>query len=315
VKTHVTEMQRIVCGSTVAFIAMRGTGEHRLFFGGTRIRSYPSEEAARKDAEDLACAMSRKMAISGLRGGGAKAVLIEPPTDRAGAVKTFGAYVESLGGRFRTGADYGYTPDDDAVLKSATQYVSCGGDAAYTSRTVYLSMKALIEPRTVAIQGLGAAGRPLAEMLKKDGVRVIASDVRDFEGFERAPADSIYDVEADVFAPCATGGILDAETVKRLRVRVVCGAANNPFAGDEDAERLHARGIRYVPDFVANSGALIHGASIILGEQDRIEERIQAVPGLVKKILDRSRAHGLSPHTVAVTIADDLMLGRKSWLD
>lgn len=298
------EVYRLDLEGATAFVAIHAIVGGRAF-GGIRIRPYASERDALDDALALARAMSRKAAMAGLRGGGAKTVLIEPRGRRADAVRALGEFVQGLGGRYHCGADLGFTPEDHKVLAAATKYVACGGESAHTSRTVLAAMQALIRPRSAAIQGLGSVGRPLAAMLKEGGVRVVAADVRPVEGFESVPPDRILDQEADVFSPCAAGGVLDAAAVERLRCKVVCGAANNPFASDADAERLHRRGIAYVPDFIANSGALIAGASAALGESAKIEERIAAVGSIVRDVADRARREDRSPHFTAVAMADE----------
>ena len=156
----------------------------------------------------------------------------------------------------------------------------------------------------MAVQGLGDVGLALARMLERDGVRVIASDVRTVEGFETVPPEEITAAECDVFAPCAAGGILDAETISRLACRVVCGGANNPFATAADVDRLHARGIEYVPDFLANAGALVRGASDALGQGDLVPERMAGLADLAREIVEEGRRRGRSPHHVAVEKAD-----------
>ncbi len=291
------DVHRLEVGGTVAFVALHAVLRGRAF-GGVRIKRYDTERAALDDALALARAMSRKVVMAGIPGGGAKTVIMEGG-DRTAAVRSVGEYIESLGGRYCCGADYGFTPADDAVLRSATKYVACGDLAPATARTVVLAMRAIIDARVVAIQGLGAVGRPIAEMLKASGVRVIGSDVK---GGDLEPG-RIYDVECDVFAPCALGDVLDDATIPRLKCKVVCGAANNPLAVDGD--ELRRRGIVYVPDFIANSGATIKGASTTIGEGHLVESRLNAVGPLVKEIVNRAAREGRSPQDVAVEIADE----------
>jgi leucine dehydrogenase len=230
---------------------------------------------------------------------------MEPARDRAAAVQALGEFIDSLDGRYYCGPDYGFTAADAAVLARATRFAAHGDLAHSTAQTILYSMEAVRQPSAVAIQGLGAVGKPLAQMLQAKGVKVIASDVHPVEGFELVAAGAIYDVPCDCFAPCAAGGVLDAYTIARLAAKVVCGAANNPFRTDEDAERLRARGIVYVPDFIANSGGLIQGASTMIGEEDLIAERLGAIHDLVRDIVARANREGRSPHTVAIELADE----------
>ncbi len=298
------EVYRVDCAGAVAFVSLHAVIGGRAF-GGVRIKAYGSENAAISDSLALARAMSRKVAMAGITGGGGKAVLVEPRGDRAAAVKRLGEFIETLGGRYFCGADYGFTAEDDAALREATQYVAPSTISTNTARTVEAAMRAVCEPRTVVVQGLGAVGKPLAEGLRGAGVRVIVSDVLPVAGFERVAPETAFDTECDVFAPCAVGGILDAAAIARLRCRVVCGAANNPLASDADAERLRLRGIDYVPDFLANVGATIEGASKAVGEEFLIDARLGTVGPLVREVMDRAHREGRSPHFVAVDLADE----------
>lgn len=297
---------RVPCGETVAFVALHAVlGGHA--FGGIRIRPYPDEAAALHDARALARAMTRKVLLAGLVGGGGKSVLIEPPpgADRAACVRALGEFVEELGGLYCCGPDLGFTDADDAALRAATRHVACAGLGQATARGVEIAMRAIVpEPRRVAIQGLGSVGGPLARSLVDAGVAVVASDVAGVQDFDAIDAARIYDVEADVFAPCAAGGLIDAGVADRLRVDVVCGGANNPLADERAAARLVERGIVYVPDVVGNAGATIVGASAVLGERARVEERMAAIAGTTRAIVDEARARGCSPHEVAFEHAD-----------
>lgn len=304
------EVHRIECGGAVAFVALHALIAGRSF-GGIRIRHYLSEEHAVEDALLLARAMSRKVVLTGVEGGGGKTVLMAPKVDRARAVEELGRFVESLGGRYYCGPDLGFTAADGDVMRRSTRYFAAGDVSYGTARSVLLAMRAVIEPRVVAVQGLGAVGRPLASELARSGVRVIASDIVPVVGFEAVAPEAIYDVECDVFAPCAMGSVLDEATIARLRCRVVCGGANNPFATEADAERLRARGITYVPDFIANSGATILGASTLVGETDRIEARFENVATLTREVVERAEREGRSPHAVAVEMADALIAAKR----
>lgn len=300
------EVYRFECGPNVVFVALHAVLSGRSF-GGTRFQAYPDEAAALADVLALARAMSRKVVMSGIDGGGGKTVIIDRGGDRAATLAAVGAFIEELGGRYRTGSDVGITPADLAALTEATQYVACGDLAAPTAETVRSCMFALSGPiASVAIQGLGAIGRSLAETLLARGIRVVATDAVDVDvaGVEMVAPGAIYDVACDVFAPCAVGGVLDADTIARLRCGIVCGGANNPLKSAEDAERLRARAIRYVPDFIANCGATIVGASRALNQPELIAERMAAVPGRAAAIVDRAEQTTRSPHHVAIDMAD-----------
>ncbi len=306
------EVHRIPCGDTVAFVALHALIQGRAF-GGIRIRPYESEQAALDDALGLARAMSRKVVMAGLGAGGAKTVLVAPPADRAAAVQALGAFIESLGGRYHCGPDMGFTAEDEANLRKHTQHLACTvGLGEATARGVRVAMQAIIEPRTVAVQGLGAVGMPLARMLAADGVRVIASDLEPSDEFETVAPDAIYDVRCDVFAPCAAGGVLDEARVARLRCRVVCGGANNPLTDDDVADVLDERGIVYVPDFLANAGAVIAGGSAALGEADQADARIESMGERVRNVVERARYESRTPLHVARSEADERLAAARS---
>jgi leucine dehydrogenase len=198
----------------------------------------------------------------------------------------------------------GYTDVDDAALRETTTHVAPPGLGRVTAQGVRLALRAACSAERVAIQGLGAVGAELARMLLADGIDVVGSDVRPVEGLPTVPPEAILEQECSVFSPCAKGGVLDAAAIERLRCRVVCGAANNPLVETADADRLHARGIVYVPDFVANAAAVIEGASQALGEADRAPGRIAAIADRTREILAVAVREDRSPHHVAVEMAD-----------
>lgn len=303
------EVFELRVAGTAAFVAIAHAARGRAF-GGIRVRAYPTQDDALADALALARAMARKVALAGIEGGGAKTVVIEPPPERrAEAIAELGAFIESLGGRYQSGPDYGFTPADEAVLRRATAHVARGDLASGTAESVARTMAAAaafasVPLRRVVIQGVGSVGKLLAARLAAAGVDVAGADVRPFDGVAAIPADAVHDAPCDVFAPCAAGGVLDARTIARLRCRVVCGAANNPLASEADAERLRARGIVYVPDVLANAGATIVGASRALGEERFVPARMDALVALTADVLARAAREGRSPHHVALEIAD-----------
>ncbi len=304
------EVYRVECGGAVAFVALHAViGGHA--FGGIRITSYNSEKAALDDAKELAIAMSRKVVMAGIAGGGGKTVMSIPSDaefDRTAAVRELGEFVETLGGRYWCGPDYGFTEDDADVLASATQYVAPDGLASATAESIDLTMRAVVpKPETVAVQGLGAVGLRLAMRLKKKGVDVVAADVHPVAGFDYVDPEEIYETPCDVFAPCAMGGVLDDFTIPLLHCQVVCGGANNPLASDDDAKRLHARGITFVPDILANSGATIVGASTTLGQKDQIAARMAGLADRVLDVLERSDDEDRSPLFVVRELSDELI--------
>lgn len=298
---------RISCGSTVAFLAIHRYVEGRAF-GGIRIRPYPDEASARQDALNLAAGMSRKLAIAGIPGGGAKTVMIAPTQRRQEAVRDLGRFIESLEGQYCCGPDLGFTAADNTVLRTTTAHVASGDLAVATARGLVLALHAVTSPKTVLVQGLGAVGRPFADRLHADGVRVLVNDLRSIPGakhFKRVAPEAVYTTPCDVFAPCALGGQITAEVIARLPARVVCGAANNILAEPaRGARQLAARGIVYVPDFVANIGATLEGASRALGQADQIEPRFQAHAQRVRALISQAQRENRTPYDIAIGWAD-----------
>jgi leucine dehydrogenase len=295
--------------------------------GGTRIKTYESPAEAMHDAMRLASGMTAKWAVVGVPFGGGKAV-IAPPGPLAGEarralLRRYGALVESLRGAFVTGEDLGTTPDDMAEVARATRHVlgghGGGGRLAdpgpFTARGVAAAMEAVcarldgnpsLAGRRVAVQGVGDVGAPLARCLATAGATLVLADtdpgrlapLADELGAETVPVDAIYDVPCDLFAPCAVGAVLSPATIPRLRCRAVCGSANNQLATDADADRLHARGILYAPDYVANAGGAIAFARLTQDPHatgEDLDTRVDTIRPILSEILEEAAARRESP--------------------
>ncbi len=279
--------------------------------GGTRVREYGAVEEAVADALRLARGMTYKNALAGLPFGGGKTVILGPaPTEPALRHAFFGAHGAAIArfeGRFITGEDVGTTPADMESVAAATDHVGgresgMGDPSPYTALGVLYALEAAahdswghpsLEGRTVALQGVGAVGLHLARLLRDRGAHVVVADVADarlaaahrIEGVRAVAPDRIFDAAADVFAPCALGGVLDRSTVERLPARIVCGAANNQLAEPGLDARLRQRGIRYVPDYVANAGGVISGAVDLAGwDRARMEEALRRISSTVRDV-------------------------------
>ncbi len=261
--------------------------------GGTRMWPYPSEEEALVDVLRLSKAMTYKAAAAGLNLGGGKGLIIgNPHRDKTEALLlTYAKAVDSLGGRYITAEDVGTTPADLEVVMRGTRHVTgkppnAGGSGDSAPATAFGICEGVrscvaevygnssLEGRTVAIQGFGKVASSLAQMLVEDGARIIVADPDNTAsqaaikvGATIVGVDDIYDVECDVFSPCALGGVLSAATIPRLRCGVVAGSANNQLLEPEDAERLQDAGILYAPDYIINTGGLFN-LSFVLGQYD-----------------------------------------------
>jgi leucine dehydrogenase len=297
--------------------------------GGTRMRPYPTLDDAAVDALRLARAMTYKAAMAGLDRGGAKAVIVgDPARDKTRALlAAYARVVDRFGGRFATGGDMGIDVRDVAVLSRLTRWVGhvpreAKHDAAdFAAIGVYegiaAAARALERPLSglhVSLQGLGQVGYRLARLLAGAGARLTVCDVDDSRAQRAADemkaavvsAETIYDVEADVFSPNAAGGILNNETIPRLRCAAVVGGANDQLLEPRHGESLHQRGILFGPDYVVNAGGLI---SILFesGEvdEDGVLERIRQIGERVGRIWEEARRQGLPPHRVADRMAEE----------
>ncbi|HWK27370.1 MAG TPA: Glu/Leu/Phe/Val dehydrogenase dimerization domain-containing protein [Solirubrobacter sp.] len=285
------------------FIAVHSTRARRAG-GGTRMAVYPSPEAALADALKLSAAMTRKMAVCDVEMGGGKAVLAVPelPT---GAARTellhrYGDFIDSLGGLYATAPDMNTSERDMDAIGERTAHVFCrsvehggsGSTAPATAVGVFYGIRASVTHRLgtddlsgvrVLVQGLGAVGARLARELDAAGATVLVSDVDparvNGSPWEAVAPEAVIGTECDVYAPCAIGGTITADSVDRLRCAIVAGAANNQLAEPALADRLHERGILYAPDYVINSGGVLHGAGLeLLGwDQARLAEALRGL--------------------------------------
>ena len=297
--------------------------------GGTRMWPYASEAEALADALRLSQAMTYKSAAAGLNLGGGKGVIIgDPRADKTEALlRAWGRFVDTLGGRYLTTTDVGTTGRDLESVHQETDHVvgldvtlgGSGDTSIMTGLGIYMGMKACaahvwgndsLRGKTVAMQGFGKVASHTAQHLLQEDANVIATDISQAAldqahgmGVKVVGADDIYDVDCDIFAPCALGGVINAETIDRLNCRIVAGGANNQLATPEDGEELHRRGITYAPDFLINAGGIINAAAEIgqpynpqrsRQQTERIYEQMAAVLATsTKKEISTARAADL----------------------
>lgn len=249
--------------------------------GGCRVWRYESAEAALTDVLRLGKGMTYKNALARLPLGGGKSVVNADlkKVDRVALFEEIGNFVESLGGRYITAEDVNSTLADMVAVKRRTSHVATvgasGNPSPFTAYGVYCAIKASVRHKlqrerldglTVAIQGIGETGGRLAELLKKDHCRILASDINPDHvaalgrkiDFEPVPPEEILGIACDIFAPCAFGGILNSRTIPGLLCQIVAGSANNQLQTEEDGALLYRRGILYAPDYAANAGGVIN---------------------------------------------------------
>lgn len=279
--------------------------------GGTRTRAYATAAEAVADAADLARAMTLKCAISGIDAGGGKAVILERPgMDRSRAFARFGAFVEELGGLFRTAGDLGTTLADLETMAQHTQWVVTdeAGQSAASARTVLRSIEACaaiagksdLRGLRVAVQGCGSIGAAVARELAAAGASLLVADIDAARAASLAastgaqvidPAE-VLSADCDVLSPCALGGVLTPEVADGVRAWAVCGAANNIVSSPAAEQRLLERDILFVPDFIASAGAVILGVCRVIMHVTDHEQRIDAIGQTAREVLAESRSSG-----------------------
>ncbi len=302
--------------------------------GGTRLKSYPHPRDALRDAMRLAEGMTHKFAVIDFPRGGGKAVLAVPgdldPVEREGLMLRYGKWLADLNGIFETGPDLGTAEEDMAII--ARQFSGVfgvpeeagggGNPGPETAMGVFCGIKASCEHTfkssdltgmTVLVQGVGSVGESLINLLLEAGCEVKfseidparASKVQEKLGLTCVEPEAVYQEPCDVFAPCATGGIINAETIDRLACRIVAGAANNQLDRPEDGEALHTAGILYAPDYVINAGGAIFLPAVEgLGwPVEKARDRICEIGNTLKEIYARSKKQGINPARAAEQIA------------
>jgi len=305
--------------------------------GGTRFWKYDSADAAIQDALRLARGMTYKNALAELPCGGGKSIIIgdNKTNDREKIFRAHGRFIESLGGKYIAGEDVGTSPADMEYVRQETDHVAglldgSGDPSPRTARGVFRAMQAAarhcwgtedLAGKTIAIQGCGHVGYYLAGELHRAGARLIVTDVEPERiqrvvseyGARSVAAAEIYSVPADIFAPCALGGILNDQTIPQLRAKIVAGGANNQLLEPRHGELLEKRGILYVPDYAANAGGIISGTCIeMLGwDVPRMFEKVDAIYETLLQIFSIAQSERIPTYQAADRLAEErLRIGR-----
>jgi len=299
--------------------------------GGARMWPYKSEEEALTDALRLARGMTYKSAAMGLGLGGGKSVIIgDPAKDKSEELfRAFGKFIDTLGGRYITAEDVGTTTDDMEVIRTATEHVvglagTSGNPSPVTAFGVFRAMEACVAEvfgdeslsgRKVVVQGVGNVGYFLIEDLLKAGAKVYAADIFPDKvqkavelGAEAIPVEEVFDIECDIFAPCALGGVINDETVERLKAKIVCGSANNELLEERHALALAKRNILYAPDFVANGGGVINVASELAPggyNRDWALNKVSKIYDTLASIFRIAKEQGIGTNEAANKLSED----------
>lgn len=303
--------------------------------GGCRMWQYENEMDAIEDALRLARGMTYKYAAAGVNLGGGKAVIIGDPArkDREPVFRLLGKFINRLGGKYITGEDVGTTLQDMEYIHMETKHVvtlpsylgGAGDIAPMTAFGVIRAMQACckrvfgddrLEGRKVAVQGLGAVGHNAVEQLHALGARLVVSDIDPGKvsamvakyGVERTDPDAIYDADCEIFCPCALGGILNDETLDRLKCRIICGSANNQLKEERHGDLLEEKGMVYAPDYIANAGGTIYdtdrlGSGGVNNERGR--EKVSRIYENMEKVFEIAKRDSIPTYLAADRMAEE----------
>jgi len=301
--------------------------------GGVRMLPYENDAEAIVDALRLSKAITYKSSLAGLNLGGGSAVIIgNNRTEKTEVImRRFGKFIEGLNGNFIASIDVGTTQKDLEYIQAETNYVAGlpvsmngGGDTTiFAARGVYFGIKAALKEiygddslagRKVAVQGVGSVGEHLVGMLRNENARVYVSDMteeRKMKVAAKYKAEPIqystsYELDVDVYAPCALGGTINPDTVPKMRCKIIAGSANNQIKDEaQTLQLLQEHNILYTPDFLINSGALISCYSELEGYgNDRTEALIRNIYSATRNVLRMSREEGISTFEAAKQLAE-----------
>lgn len=301
--------------------------------GGTRMWTYASDMEALKDVLRLSRGMTYKAAVAGLNLGGGKAVIIgDPRKQKTEALfRTYGRFVEGIGGRYITAEDVGTSVQDMEWIHMETKYVTgvagrggSGDPSPFTAYGVYHGIKACakfqygndsLAGKNIAIQGAGNVAQHVAEHLANEGAKLTITDIYedkarricDATGATYVEPEAIYDVECDIFSPSALGAIINDDTISRLKCSIVAGGANNQLAKEDvHAQALADRGILYAPDYVINAGGLMNVASEIDGyDKNRVLTKAEGIYDILLNIFKKAQDNNILPHEASNAIAEE----------
>ncbi|MEJ2514342.1 MAG: Glu/Leu/Phe/Val dehydrogenase dimerization domain-containing protein [Gammaproteobacteria bacterium] len=301
--------------------------------GGLRMWPYASDDDALKDVLRLSKGMTYKAAVSGLNLGGGKAVLIGDPEKHKseGLFRALGRFIGSLGGRYITAEDVGTTVEDMDYIYQETDRVvgvhrvhgGSGDPSPFTAFGTLQGIKACLmkkyghdDPGKVsfAVQGVGSVGYYLTKFLSEAGAKVFICDINatrvehvvDEFGAEAVPMDQIYDVDANVFSPCALGGVINEETIQRLKCDIVAGSSNNQLESSEWGTALEERDILYAPDYAINAGGLMNVAIELQGyDRDRAYRTVSKIRDIISNIFVLAERDGIPTWKAADRLAEE----------
>lgn len=302
--------------------------------GGCRMWNYSDEESAIEDVLRLSRGMTYKSAAAGLNLGGGKAVIIgDAKTDKSEPLfRTYGRYVQSLGGRYITAEDVGTSVVDMEWVRMETDYVTgisralggSGDPSPYTAMGCWMGMRASLrrttgrdslEGVTVAVQGVGHVGYHLVKHIVGDGGKAVICDiddgnlkkaVEDFSGVEVVGVNDIYGADCDIFAPCALGAVINDATIPQLKCSIVAGSSNNILKHEgKHSKALQKRDILYAPDYVINAGGLINVANELEGyNPERAKQQTMGIYDITSAVFRIAEEDNCTTLTAADRLAE-----------
>lgn len=299
--------------------------------GGVRFWQYESDDAALTDALRLARGMTYKNAVADIPFGGGKSIIIgdNKTEGREKIFRAHGRFIETFKGKYIAGEDVGTSPNDIEYVRMETPHVGgvlhkSGDPSPHTAHGVFRATQAAskylwgtddLSGRTVALQGCGHVGFYLARELHSAGANLVVTDIYpesikrvvEETGARVVDAESIYETEADIFAPCALGGILNRETIPKLKAEIIVGAANNQLLKDWHCDLLAARNILYAPDYVVNAGGVINGAcrELLDWDESKTAEKVNAIYETTMAVFKLATDTKLTTAKAADKIAED----------
>jgi len=303
--------------------------------GGCRMWMYDTETEAIEDALRLARGMTYKYAAAGVNLGGGKAVIIGDPKrkDREPVFRLLGKFINRLGGTYITGEDVGTTLNDMEYIRMETEhvvtlptYLGGAGDIAPMTthgtiramqaccRRVYGSIR--LKDKTITIQGQGAVGQNIAAQLAELGARMVICDidpekveaVKEKYRLETVMPEDIYDVECDIFCPCALGGIINDDTLSRLKCKIICGCANNQLLDKRHGQLLEDKGFVYAPDYITNAGGTIFDTDRLgtgTVDLERGKVKVDRIFQNMERVFDIADRDGIATYLAADRMAEE----------
>jgi glutamate dehydrogenase/leucine dehydrogenase len=216
-----------------------------------------------------------------------------------------------------------------------------GGSSFRTAVSAFAALQACVDHLAVdphrvrvSIEGFGSVARYLAPFLNSYGVKVVALTTlaggvwnpegldldailahlkerrggweRVGNGWKPITIDQLFDIETDIFIPCARVHSIGADRAQRLPTRLVVPIANVPCT-EQALAILDRRGITYVPDFVANGGGVC--GHVLAGAcPENVETTrpfIRCFGAMVLRMLRAAEAQRISPRKLAEQVAHE----------